>query len=129
VFVSVALSSILLVLMVFLRLNALCTPGACICSDIKLLHLDEDQEKNSNHFRAPSGQDYEIVSKQPVVEWLANNYKSFGAKLEFVTNRSQEGSQFCKGFGGIGGLLRYQVDFLTLEGADEVEDVLDDDFF
>ena len=27
-----------------------------------------------------------------------------------MTNRSQEGSQFCRGFGGIGGVLRYQVD-------------------
>ena len=32
--------------------------------------------------------------------------------LEFVTNRSQEGSQFVKGFGGIGGILRYKVDFM-----------------
>lgn len=38
-----------------------------------------------------------------LVEWFANNYKSFGTTLEFVTNRSQEGSQFVKGFGGIGG--------------------------
>jgi peptide chain release factor subunit 1 len=34
-----------------------------------------------------------------------------GATLEFVTNRSQEGSQFVKGFGGIGGILRYKLDF------------------
>ena len=26
-----------------------------------------------------------------------------GAHLEIVTDRSQEGSQFCRGFGGIGG--------------------------
>ncbi len=26
-----------------------------------------------------------------------------------MTNKSQEGSQFCRGFGGIGGILRYQV--------------------
>jgi len=48
----------------------------------------------------------------PLVEWFANNYKTFGAALEFVTNRSQEGSQFVKGFGGIGGILRYKVDFM-----------------
>jgi peptide chain release factor subunit 1 len=38
-----------------------------------------------------------------LVEWLANNYKSFGATLEIITDKSQEGSQFVKGFGGIGG--------------------------
>ena len=35
--------------------------------------------------------------------------------LEIVTDRSQEGSQFCKGFGGIGGILRYRVDFQSME--------------
>ena len=30
-----------------------------------------------------------------------------GAHLEIVTDKSQEGAQFCKGFGGIGGRFRY----------------------
>lgn len=38
-----------------------------------------------------------------------------------VTNRSQEGSQFVRGFGGIGGILRYKVDFLQI--ADAIDDV------
>ena len=42
----------------------------------------------------------------PLLEWLANNYKSFGATLEIITDRSQEGSQFVRGFGGVGGMLR-----------------------
>lgn len=33
--------------------------------------------------------------------------------------RSQEGSQFVKGFGGIGGLLRYKVEFQDLEFDEE----------
>ena len=37
-----------------------------------------------------------------------------------MTNKSQEGSQFCRGFGGIGGILRYQVDLREFDGADEV---------
>lgn len=40
---------------------------------------------------------------QPLLEWLANNYKNFGATLEIITDKSQEGSQFVRGFGGIGG--------------------------
>eukprot|EP00961_Rhodomonas_salina_P090341 1215710-Rhodomonas_salina.2 len=47
-----------------------------------------------------------------LVEWFSTNYTKFGCKLEFVSNRSQEGSQFCKGFGGVGGFLRYRCDFL-----------------
>lgn len=55
------------------------------------------------------------VEPQPLLEWFAEKYKDFGAALEFVTNRSQEGSQFCKGFGGIGGLLRCAAVFLGLQ--------------
>jgi peptide chain release factor subunit 1 len=47
----------------------------------------------------------ELVESQPLLEWLANNYKSFGATLEIITDKSQEGSQFVRGFGGIGGML------------------------
>nr|GAT45477.1 peptide chain release factor subunit 1 [Mycena chlorophos] len=39
---------------------------------------------------------------QPLVDWLAENYHTFGAALEFVIDASQEGSQFVKGFGGVG---------------------------
>ena len=37
----------------------------------------------------------------------------------FVTNKSQEGSQFCRGFGGIGGILRYQVDLREFDADGE----------
>ncbi|GAA6031576.1 hypothetical protein JCM8097_006530 [Rhodosporidiobolus ruineniae] len=67
-----------------------------------------------------------------LLEWFSEKYKEFGAELEFVTNRSQEGSQFVKGFGGIGGLLRYKVDFAELadqlEAGEEDEFMSDDDF-
>ena len=33
----------------------------------------------------------------------------------------QEGSQFCRGFGGIGGLLRYSVNLAEFEAPDEDE--------
>jgi peptide chain release factor subunit 1 len=80
-----------------------------------VLFLNPDQEKVRSQFMDPdTGAELEVVDKQPLVEWFANNYKSFGAALEFVTNRSQEGAQFVKGFGGIGGILRWKVDFIGL---------------
>lgn len=63
------------------------------------------------------------------VEWLANSYRSFGAQLEFVTDRSQEGSQFCRGFGGIGGILRWKIDFAEMEIAAEMDNQDFDDGF
>jgi len=61
----------------------------------------------------------QAAEPQSLLEWFAENYKDFGANLEFVTNRSQEGAQFVKGFGGIGGLLRYKVDFSNLQTVDD----------
>jgi len=50
-----------------------------------------------------TGVELELVESLPLLEWLANNYKSFGATLEIITDKSQEGAQFVRGFGGIGG--------------------------
>ena len=64
----------------------------------------------------------QVVEPMPLLEWFTEKYKEFGAHLEFVTNKSQEGSQFVKGFGGIGGILRYKVAFEELGDNDEDDD-------
>jgi len=51
-----------------------------------------------------------VIEQEPLAEWLCNNYLKFGARLEFITDKSQEGFQFVKGFGGIGGFLRYKIE-------------------
>ncbi|RGB30972.1 peptide chain release factor eRF1/aRF1 [Rhizophagus diaphanus] len=80
-----------------------------------VVHMTKEQEKDRTLYTdKETGLEMEIVDRTPLLEWFADHYKDFGANLEFVTNRSQEGSQFVKGFGGIGGLLRYKVDFDTL---------------
>ena len=48
----------------------------------------------------------EVVENVQLSEWIAENYVSFGASLQFITDKSSEGFQFVKGFGGIGGFLR-----------------------
>jgi peptide chain release factor subunit 1 len=60
-----------------------------------LLHLTEEQEKDTNHFQDKEGQDLDVVSKVSLLEWLTTSYKDFGAELSFVTNRSQEGTHMC----------------------------------
>ena len=84
-------------------------------------HLTKLQEREAGALKTPEGADLEIVSSQPLLEWFAEKYKEFGAALEFVTNKSQEGAQFVKGFGGIGGLLRYKVDFASMQMFDDEE--------
>ena len=39
-----------------------------------------------------------------------------------MTDRSTEGNQFVKGFGGIGGLLRYKVAFEDMAVYEDDED-------
>ncbi|XP_074608985.1 eukaryotic peptide chain release factor subunit 1 [Acropora palmata] len=82
----------------------------------KVLHLTPEQEKDKTYsVDSETGVELELLEKQPLLEWLANNYKGFGATLEIITDKSQEGAQFCKGFGGVGGILRYRVDFQSME--------------
>lgn len=80
----------------------------------KILHLNPTQERIralfTGHDENGSEIELEVTDKTPLVEWFANNYMNFGATLEFVTDKSQEGNQFVRGFGGIGGLMRYPVE-------------------
>jgi len=85
----------------------------------KILFLNSEQEKDKTHFMdQETGVEMELEENMPLLEWLANNYKNFGAGLEIITDRSQEGSQYVRGFGGIGGMLRYTVDFQSLQCDD-----------
>ena len=97
----------------------------------KIVHLNKEEEKNDDNFRdVESGTELETIDKEPLVEWMANNYKNYGCNLEFVTDRSGEGTQFVKGFGGIGGILRWKVDFVEMsemEAGHHVESDSDED--
>lgn len=88
-------------------------------------HLTKEQEADPSSLEV-DGVAYEVAEKIPLLEWFTEHYKDFGATLEYVSNKSTEGSQFVKGFGGIGGLLRYKVDFAQLQ-YDSDEFVSDSD--
>jgi len=66
-------------------------------------YIDTDRIHSTMDVVLQSGVELELVESLPLLEWLANNYKSFGATLEIITDKSQEGAQFVRGFGGIGG--------------------------
>jgi peptide chain release factor subunit 1 len=93
-------------------------------------------------FLEENGVEKEIIDRILLVEWFTEHFKEFGCNLELVTNRSTEGSQFCRGFGGMGAILRYVVDFTdyqeeaaarqgavgVLDGSDSEYSFNDDDF-
>ncbi|OWF38329.1 eukaryotic peptide chain release factor subunit 1 [Mizuhopecten yessoensis] len=96
-----------------------------------ILHLKPEQEKDKTYFiDKDTGVELELSEQMPLLEWFANNYKKFGATLEIITDKSQEGAQFVRGFGGIGGILRYQVDFQIFNTPtfDDYEDFDLDDY-
>lgn len=63
----------------------------------------------------------EIEGAPELIELLILVCKAKNVKLHIVGNCTGLGSQFLKGFGGLGGLLRYDYDFTT-----EVEETSDD---
>mmetsp|Transcript_25142 Transcript_25142/g.36971 ORF Transcript_25142/g.36971 Transcript_25142/m.36971 type:complete len:463 (+) Transcript_25142:137-1525(+) len=89
-------------------------------SENSVVYLTKEQEANENFFHDPeTGVELEVVESESLVEWMANNYKQYGCNLEFVTDRSGEGTQFVKGFGGFGGILRWKVDFVEMSNFEE----------
>ncbi|PWA83457.1 eukaryotic peptide chain release factor subunit 1-3 [Artemisia annua] len=77
--------------------------------EIIVKHLNKEQENDKSNFRdRETNAELEVEEKISLLDWFVNEYKKFGCTLEFVTNKSELGSQFCRGIGGIGGILRYQ---------------------
>lgn len=91
----------------------------------KVVHVRKEieNEMKDEFIDKATGKEMEVVSEQLFIEWLAENYRSFGATLEFVSDKSSEGAQFVRGFGGVGALLRYKVNF------EQLTDESDDEFF
>lgn len=63
--------------------------------------------------------DESVVEKTLLIEYLIENYKSFGSKIELISDKTTEGSQFIRGFGGIGCILRYPLEqeYISDEGG------------
>ncbi|AEA38972.1 eukaryotic release factor 1 (nucleomorph) [Cryptomonas paramecium] len=88
--------------------------------DLKILRIiayDAKAKKESifyiqeNHFEKNFKEEnsaVEIKEKEYFLSWIINNRNCFGATVFLITNKTPEGSQFVKSFGGIGGILRYE---------------------
>ena len=61
----------------------------------------------------------EVIAVDQLGDWLVMNYKKFGINIDFITDKSSDGFQFVKGFGGIGGFLRYKLELDDLIGAND----------
>ena len=96
-------------------------------NETKTYLLNAQQEQDPKYFKdAETGVDLEVVSSESLADWLCLNYKSYGITIEFITDKSPDGFQFVKGFGGIGGFLRYRMDVDDVIG--DAMGNYDDDF-
>ena len=94
----------------------------------RVIYLKPGQEENPTHFKdEDAGVQMEILEQSDFVEWLVENYRSFGTTLELLSDSTPEGTQFANAFGGLGGILRYKVDFGILDSYDLEEDGDDDE--
>jgi len=60
--------------------------------DTKILYLNPTQQKDTKYFKdQASGIDLDVLSEDNLAEWLCNNYTKYGATIEFITDKSQEG--------------------------------------
>ncbi len=57
-----------------------------------------------------------IVESENFIEWFGMSKDNRrGANIELISNKTQEGAQFIAGFGGIGGILRYKMETVSLQ--------------
>eukprot|EP01129_Flabellula_baltica_P006506 TRINITY_DN2442_c0_g1_i2.p1 TRINITY_DN2442_c0_g1~~TRINITY_DN2442_c0_g1_i2.p1 ORF type:complete len:349 (-),score=86.58 TRINITY_DN2442_c0_g1_i2:14-1060(-) len=67
----------------------------------------------------PDETEFEILDEVPLIEWIFDNYETYGTSLEVVSDNSPEGTQFVKGFSGIGGIMRFRLDLPSEMETDE----------
>lgn len=70
------------------------------CIDGSIVYLSPDKQVEN----------IEVISSIPLIDHIVENYSD--GELELVSDSSTEGCQFCKGFGGIGGILRYPMELV-----------------
>jgi len=70
----------------------------------------------------PEESDWTIVSCDPLLDWILDHFKEYGASIQLFSDQTSIGSQFVKGFGGLGGFLRYGADLPSVTVEPEEED-------
>jgi len=94
-----------------------------------IVYLTAEQLSDPKFYQDPETKaELEPIENILLTEWIAENYSSFGISVQFITDKSAEGFQFIKGFGGVGGLLRYDVELDAINDFQDKQDDDEDDF-
>lgn len=96
---------------------------------VHLLTEKQVEAKEPRYFQdEETGQELDVINSESLIDWLLMNYKKYGIQIEFISDKSSDGNQFCKGFGGIGGFLRYKIDVDEFIDDNQDQQLDDDDF-
>lgn len=81
--------------------------------------------------RDENGVELDVLLDLPLVDYFVHAYRSRGAELVLVSDQSEAGTQFVRGFGGVGAILRYAADLTNYEAevaamADDFDDIWGD---
>jgi peptide chain release factor subunit 1 len=71
-----------------------------VSGEEKMIFVTPQQEENGHYLcTAVETIRYEIIEKQPLLEWILENYHKYGVNaVELLTDRSQEGLSLLKDF-------------------------------
>lgn len=100
---------------------------------VTTMYLTKNQLSDDSIFKDANGSIVsDIIESQNYIEWLSEKKdRRRGARLELVSDKSQEGAQFVVGFGGIAGIMRWKLEMEHVadgvEGPDE-DDEWDSDY-
>jgi len=82
-------------------------------NETKVIFLNEGKTLEEN-------KEWTVKSTIPLLDWILEHNGEFGSNIELISDQTDLGAQFVKGFGGIGGLLRYKTELpSTLDVATE----------
>jgi peptide chain release factor subunit 1 len=66
-----------------------------------------------------------LTERGLLIDWIVDHYKELGCELQLVGSGSPEGTQFARGIGGIGALLRFPIVVMKEEQVDEFDSDFD----
>jgi peptide chain release factor subunit 1 len=72
-------------------------------SETQILYLSEKDNLDESA-------EWTVLSKVALLDWVLEHYNEFGAVIELVSDETDVGAQFVKGFGGLAGILRFQAE-------------------
>ena len=68
----------------------------------------------------------DVKSYEPMIDWLVKTAEENNVTMEFITDHTEEGEQYCQGFGGIGGIMHWAMNLEHFNDIDEIDEY--DDF-